>query len=45
MAYLERDDVRLYYEDSGGEGHAVLLSHGFGAATDMWLPQIAHAMF
>ncbi|MDP6345616.1 MAG: alpha/beta fold hydrolase [Alphaproteobacteria bacterium] len=40
MPYLDRDDVRLYFEDSGGEGPPILLSHGFGASTDMWRGQV-----
>ncbi len=40
MAFLDRDDVRLYFEDSGGAGLPVLLSHGFGASTGMWRGQI-----
>ncbi len=36
MPYLARDSTRIFYEDSGGDGMAVLLSHGFGASTGMW---------
>lgn len=39
MPYLTRDSVRLYYEDHG-KGVALLLSHGFGASTDMWRGQV-----
>ena len=42
MPYLERDnDVRIYFEDSGGSGLPILLAHGFGAATGMWDGQVA----
>ena len=40
MPYLERGDVRLYYEDSGS-GTPILLTHGFGASTGMWHGQVA----
>ena len=36
MPYLNREGVRLYFEDSGGDGVPILLSHGFGASTTMW---------
>ena len=39
MPYVARDGVRLYYEDHG-KGIALLLSHGFGAATGMWRRQV-----
>jgi len=39
MPYLDRGDVRLYYEDSGA-GTPVLLTHGFGASTGMWRGQV-----
>ena len=39
MPYLTRNGVRLYYEDHG-QGLPILLTHGFGAATGMWQPQI-----
>jgi pimeloyl-ACP methyl ester carboxylesterase len=40
MANLERDGVRIHYEDHGA-GAAVLLTHGYGASARMWEPQIA----
>ena len=40
MAYVTRDGVRLYYEDHGS-GPAVLLSHGYGATSQMWQDQVA----
>ena len=39
MAYLTRDGVRLYYEDHG-KGPAILLSHGYGATSQMWRGQV-----
>lgn len=39
MPYLTRNGVRLYYEDHGA-GLPLLLTHGFGASTGMWQPQI-----
>jgi len=39
MAYLNRDGVRIYYEDHGS-GPAVLLSHGYSATSRMWAEQV-----
>jgi pimeloyl-ACP methyl ester carboxylesterase len=39
MAYLERDGVRIYYEQRGA-GPAVLLSHGYSASARMWQGQM-----
>ena len=35
MPYLDRDWVRIYYEEHGS-GPAVLLSHGYSASARMW---------
>ena len=35
MATIERDGVSIYYE-AIGDGPAVLLSHGYGATSQMW---------
>ena len=40
MPHLNRNNVRLYFENSGGSGVPILLSHGFGASTDMWRGQV-----
>ncbi len=40
MAQFARDGVSLYYEDHGS-GPAVLLSHGYGATSQMWRDQVA----
>lgn len=40
MAFLARDDVKLYYE-SHGEGPVILLTHGYSATSQMWRGQIA----
>jgi len=39
MSYLERDGVRIYYEERG-TGPAVLLSHGYSASARMWQGQM-----
>ncbi len=39
MAYLDRDGIRIYYEDRGS-GPAVLLTHGYSATCNMWKPQV-----
>ncbi len=40
MAHLDRDSVKIYYEDHGS-GPAVLLSHGYSATSRMWEGQVA----
>jgi len=40
MPYLDRDSVRIYYEEHG-RGPAVLLSHGYSASARMWDGQFA----
>jgi pimeloyl-ACP methyl ester carboxylesterase len=39
MAYLDRDGVRIYFEERG-TGPAVLLSHGYSASARMWEGQL-----
>ncbi len=39
MAELERNGVRIYYEDHGS-GPALLLSHGYSATSRMWRGQV-----
>src|SRR5690606_28923141 len=39
MAYLDRDGVKIYYEDHGS-GPPVLLSHGYSATSAMWKGQV-----
>jgi pimeloyl-ACP methyl ester carboxylesterase len=39
MSYIDRDGVRIYYEQHGA-GPAVLLSHGYSASARMWQGQI-----
>ncbi len=39
MALLNRDGVEIYYEVHG-QGPAILLTHGFSATAQMWLPQL-----
>ncbi len=41
MPYLDRGNgVRIYFEDSGGDGMPILLAHGYGASTGMWDGQV-----
>ena len=40
MAYLDRDGVRIYFEERGS-GPAVLLSHGYSASARMWSGQMS----
>ncbi len=39
MAYIDRDGVKIYYEDHG-EGPAMLLSHGYNSSSRMWKGQV-----
>lgn len=39
MPNIERDGVSIYYEASG-DGPAIILSHGYGATSQMWAGQI-----
>jgi pimeloyl-ACP methyl ester carboxylesterase len=39
MPYLDRNGVRIYYEERGS-GTAVLLSHGYSASARMWQRQM-----
>src|SRR5262249_21610613 len=39
MPYLDRDGVKIYYEERGS-GPAVLLSHGYSASARMWQAQL-----
>lgn len=46
MTYLDRQDgTRIWYQKvgpaSGDPGLPVVLSHGFGASAEMWLPNVA----
>ncbi len=42
MTYLERGGVRIYYELHGSNGGIpLLLTHGFGASSQMWAPNAA----
>ena len=40
MPILNRDGAALYYEVHGGEGPALLLTHGFMCTSEIWAPQI-----
>jgi alpha/beta hydrolase family protein len=39
-SYADVNGQRLYYEDSGGDGPAVVLSHGFLMDHEMFAPQV-----
>jgi pimeloyl-ACP methyl ester carboxylesterase len=46
MPYLDRAGTRIYYEITEGPGSPgsqapLLLSHGYGASSDMWRPNVA----
>lgn len=43
MPYLDRAGTRIYYEVTEGPGGRtpLLLSHGYGASSDMWRPNVA----
>ena len=40
MGFLDRGDARLFYEDTGGEGAAVVFSHGILMDHEMFEPQV-----
>jgi pimeloyl-ACP methyl ester carboxylesterase len=40
MGFLDRGSARLYYEDTGGDGAAIVFSHGILMDHDMFEPQI-----
>ena len=40
MGYLDRGDARLYFEDTGGDGAAVIFSHGILMDHEMFEPQV-----
>ena len=40
MPLINQSAAPLYFEDSGGGGPPILLSHGFGASTEMWSGQV-----
>lgn len=40
MPYLEREGARIFYEDTGGDGPAVLFSHGILMDHTMFDPQV-----
>jgi pimeloyl-ACP methyl ester carboxylesterase len=39
VPYIDRNGVRIYYEDEG-RGPALLLTHGYSATLRMWEPQV-----
>ncbi len=42
MPYADVNGQRIRYEDSGGDGPPVILSHGFLMDREMFAPQVAH---
>ncbi len=40
MPFADVNGQTIHYVDSGGEGPAILLSHGFGMGWEMWSPQV-----
>ena len=40
MPFIEREGVRIFY-DAHGQGAPVLLTHGYGATSQMWAGQVA----
>ena len=41
MPYADANGQRIYFTDTGGDGPAVLFSHGFFMDHEMWAPQLA----
>jgi 3-oxoadipate enol-lactonase len=41
MPFADIHENRLYYEDTGGQGPAIIFSHGFLLDHSMWAPQLA----
>jgi 3-oxoadipate enol-lactonase len=41
MPFIDRDGNRLYYEDSGGDGPAIVFSHGAFLDHTIWEPVVA----
>ena len=40
MPHADIDGQRIYFEDSGGDGPAVILAHGFLMDQEMFAPQV-----
>lgn len=41
MPAVERDGVKLFFEDTGGDGEVVFMTHGFASGSKMWDGQMA----
>ncbi len=41
MSYLDREGVKIYYEDHGKGEITLILSHGFSATSGMWKGQVS----
>ena len=40
MPFAEVNGQNIHYQDTGGDGPAIILSHGFGMGHEMWVHQI-----
>ena len=40
MPFADVNSQNIHYQDTGGDGPAILLSHGFGMGHEMWVHQI-----
>jgi pimeloyl-ACP methyl ester carboxylesterase len=40
MPFADVNGQNIHYQDTGGDGPAILLSHGFGMGHEMWVHQI-----
>lgn len=36
MPFVERQGVKIFYEDTGGDGEVLFLTHGFGSGSKLW---------
>ena len=43
MPFADVNEQNLHYVDHGGEGPAIILSHGFAMGHEMWDEQIGRA--
>uniref|UniRef100_A0A7S1S676 AB hydrolase-1 domain-containing protein n=1 Tax=Alexandrium catenella TaxID=2925 RepID=A0A7S1S676_ALECA len=40
MPFVDRDGVKIFYEDTGGNGEVIFMTHGFGSGSKMWDGQL-----
>jgi pimeloyl-ACP methyl ester carboxylesterase len=36
MPFVNRNGVNIFYEDTGGDGEVIFMTHGFGSGSKMW---------